>query len=332
MPELRAEKSISFPFHLWDNINHRNRTIEKSDEGGLKHRYLVGISSGPKIDEHGERMTTNCIKSFMEQANSGDILLYPDVHDIRASEDIGILTRSKIIEDGDWETEYRLYDEFDNIGQVKNEKINDIWKQMNGIQPYKRPRQKGFSIEGYIPEGAIIEAEIESEGKLKKRVIDNVLLTGVCLVPRQAYKTGIANAIYKALGELSPWKSEIIKKAAQSEFTKILEEGENGSAYFRKRWDYLDALEKAIENVMTGAYREEDKRSQLGIIFDEYRNAMIDLIMSSESIFTEEDEEEEGIEPYQAAVNKTEISKSDIFRSLLSDLEKLQKSIGGHYV
>lgn len=52
-----------------DNIN----AVEKADTEGVKHKYIYGISSGTGIDQHGERMTENCIKSFMDQFNSGNI-------------------------------------------------------------------------------------------------------------------------------------------------------------------------------------------------------------------------------------------------------------------
>jgi hypothetical protein len=274
-------------------------------------------------------MTENCIKSFTEQANSGDVLLYPDIHGIKSSEDIGILETGGRKEDGDWYTEYRLYDKDDGIGPIKEEKINDIWKQMNGLPPYRKARQKGFSIEGHIPEGAIISADIDGNGNMRRRIIDNVLLDGVVLVPRQAYKSGIANAVFKALGEVPPWKEAIIKKDIQGELQKIMSEEDSSNEYFRKRWDIMDALDKSIEKIMLGGYRETDKKKQLEIIFEEYKTIMIPLIIQSEAVFQGEslpavDENS----PY-GEQGKTLSSKSDVLKYILAEMEQLSKKIGG---
>ena len=195
---------IAFHFHPFE-YDSKSHVIEKSIDG-VKKRYLKGVSSGIKIDGHGERMTEKCIKSFMDQANSGDVLLYPDIHGIKQSEDIGILTKASVSPIGDWETEYKLYDESDGVGQNKLEVIDTIWKQLNGIAPYSKPLQKGFSIEGFIPDAGV---QMSQTGK---RVIDNVELDGVVLVPRPAYQDSVANAVYKALGELPPWQVNKVQK------------------------------------------------------------------------------------------------------------------------
>jgi hypothetical protein len=274
-------------------------------------------------------MTEKCINSFMEQANSGDILLYPDVHGIKSSEDIGILEKGEKQDDGDWRTEYRLYDEDDGIGPIKAERINDIWKQMCGLPPYRKARQKGFSIEGYIPEGAIISADIDGNGNMRHRIINNILLDGVVLVPRQAYKSGIANAVFKALGEVPPWKETIIKKDLQGELQKIMSEDDSCNEYFRRRWDIMDALDKSIEKIMTGGYREPDKQKQLDIIFDEYKSIMIPLIIQSEAVFQGEPlPEVDENSPYGAQGNILS-SKSDVLKYILAEMEQLSKKIGG---
>lgn len=316
---------ISFPFHCYDSQVHRNRTIEKSDTPtGKKRKYLEGYSSGIAKDAHEERMTEKCIKSFMDQANSGDILLFPDIHGIKESEDIGIMTKAQIDADNNWWTEYRLYDENDGIGQFKLEKCNDIWKQINGLLPYQKPRQKGFSIEGNIPEGGLAYAEKDELGNPKRRVIDNVVLDGVVLVPRPAYKMGIANAVYKFLGELPPWKAEFIKSDISNEFEKMLKDEEISNIYFRKRWDIMDALDKSIERVMSDQYKSVDKSRQLDILFDQYKQVMKTLIISSESMFRAEQETGDIINSPYGQIG--EVSKADIFKFILSELEKLNRT------
>ena len=328
MSEMRAQidSHISFPFHLYDYENKCNRTVEKSDTKGRKHRYMIGISSGIAKDLHGERMTQNCIKSFMDQANSGDVLLYPDIHGIKESEDIGILDSAKVTPENDWYTEYRLYDDNDDIGQFKAEKIDDIWKQTNGLPPYRRPRQKGFSIEGNVPEGGLISAEKDELGNYRNRVMDNVLLDGVILVPRPAYKSGIANAVYKFLGELPPWKADIIKTEISGELQKVLKDGKEANSFYLKRWDVMDALDHSIEKVMKGGYRDTDKNHQLEILFDEYKSIMKSLILSSESVFR--DEPAAGVE-IQNPYGQSRVSKADTFEFILDQLEKLNMKYRG---
>ena len=108
------QKKIQFLFHPAD-IENNNHVVEKS-ENGKKRRYLKGIASGTQVDGQGERITQNCVKSFQDQANKGDILLYADRHGVAYSADIGILTKSEVLPIGDWLVEFRLYDEADAVG------------------------------------------------------------------------------------------------------------------------------------------------------------------------------------------------------------------------
>lgn len=313
-------KEIKFHFHPY-KYEDAGHVVEKDDSEGLKRRYLTGISSGIKIDAHGERMTEKCIRSFMDQSNSGDVLLYPDKHGISASEDIGILTKAEVLLNGDWYTEYRLYDEHDEVGSIKLEKAETIWKQMKGLPPYNKPRQKGFSIEGIIPD----EALLYSGEEIKKGVLDNVELEGVILVPRPAYKDSISTAIYKALGETSPERTDSL----QSAMRENIELDEIQDKYYRLKWQYQDALEEIIEKIMRK--KNTNKREELEIIFEEYKEMFINLILQSERIFAGEQDSEEDIqgslEPY-GMIGKSETNpKLDLYKSLLSSLKDFTKML-----
>lgn len=131
-------------------------TIERA-HNDVKHRYIKGIASGTRVDQHGERLTQHCIDSIASQCNRGDILLYPDVHGIKASQDIGILSDFRVDPTGDWVVEFRLYDDTDNIDKASLEIADKLWKQLNGLSPYRKPRKKGFSIEGYIPDEGLVD-------------------------------------------------------------------------------------------------------------------------------------------------------------------------------
>lgn len=319
-------KPIKFNFHPKE-FNEGNHTIEKADENGKKRRYLCGISSGIKMDAHGERMTEKCIKSFMDQANSGDILLFPDIHGIKESEDIGILVKAEILpETNDWYTEYALYDEQDGIGPVKAEKINTLWKQINGLPPYRKARQKGFSIEGIIPEEAVI---MDSWGGIDRSVIDDISLDGSVLVPRPAYKDSIATAIYKALGETTPYR---VKSIVESLRSKVVDQ-EVKDNYYKLKWDYQDALEELLDKIMKKS--NNNKAEELGILFDEYKDLMINLVLGSEKMFVEEQPEfEESViieigkdksQSFLTAEKKEVNPKLELYKSLYSQLHKFNE-------
>jgi len=313
---------ISFHFHPYDFEN-KNHAVEKTEGDGQKRRYLEGIASGVKTDQHGERMTDKCIKSFMEQANSGDILLYPDVHGIRASEDIGILKEAKVLPGGDWWISSKLHDGKDGIGSHKSEIIETLWKQQCGLPPYTKPKQKGFSIEGLMPEGSILGGETDQAGNIKKRIIDNVVLDGVVLVPRPAYKDSISSAVYKALGELPPDFEKNVRKSVKEELQQKIKEEELRNKYYDKKWDVNDALESQIEKVMR---RENDNRKeeQLRLIFEEYSTIMLKLIMESEELFVEDEDSED------TAYGDTPIRKNAkivLFQSMYNQLAQIEKSL-----
>lgn len=317
---------IAFHFQPYE-FDKSNHAVEKADEEGVKRKHLQGVSSGIKTDGHEERMTSNCIKSFMNQANSGDILLYPDVHGIKASEDIGILEKAEVLANGDWFTDYRLYDEKDEVGPAKLEKIDTIWKQHCGLPPYKHPRQKGFSVEGNIPNGGILGGERDKDGNIRKRVINDIVLEGVILVPRPAYKDSIATAVYKALGELPPEFKDNLRKSIKGELKQKVENTELQDKYFKEKWNINDSLESQVERIMRRS-SDSRKKEQLEVLFDEYRDLMLDLIMSSENLFIKDkdSEDEEEYNPYgNPSVRKD--AKIEIFQDVLSQLKVIQKRL-----
>jgi hypothetical protein len=305
-------KRINFLFHPKD-YESKGHAIEKADDSGVKRKYLCGISSGLNTDKHGERMSEKCIKSFMQQASTGDVLLYTDVHGIRASEDIGILTKAEILPNGDWYTEYRLYDELDNIGPQKSETIDYVWRQMLGLPPYKKPKQKGFSIEGIIPENAV---SIKN-GEIDRSVIEDILLDGVVLVPRPAYGTSIAIAICKAFGETSPErKTTIINYLREN-----IEQNEISNKFHQLKWDYQNALEEVIEKIMRRG--QNNKQEELDLVFNEYKDLMISLILQSEKLFL--DEEDESILESSIITESSEGSTLNLYKTLRNELVRLYK-------
>jgi hypothetical protein len=306
----QMNKKISF--HFQPKLTEKGTMlIEKSFEG-KKRRYLEGVSSGLKEDAHKERMSENAIAKFMKQANSGDILLFPDIHGIRQSEDIGILEEAFILPNGDWFTSYRLYDEYDEPGQIKLEKINNLWKQLQGLPPYTKPKQMGFSIEGVIAEKGIITT---SRGDT---ILDDIELDGTVLVPRPAYLDGIANAVFKALDILPPWTEDKVKKESVNKLTAVVKGKDIENAYWSMKFDINNALEELVENIMGD--KKAMKKERLEVVFKQYNEAAINLILESSSVFKQSTINEEIINTIKKSKSKTAILKA-----LNEELNKLQK-------
>lgn len=268
-PQNKVQKRISFYCHPY-NFEKSEHTVEKDSSAGVKGRYLKGIASGSKIDGTGERITEKAVKSMQSQAMKGDILLYADRHNVMHSNDIGKMVSQQILPNGDWLVEFKLYEPSDGMGANTDETVNKIWKQLKGLPPYTKPRQRGFSIEGFIPDNGILQ--MDSEGG--SRIIDDVQLDGVVLVTRPAYETSIASAIYKALEEIPPWQ---VRKNISSSLTDALYLEEQQDNFYRQRYRIQDALEREIEKAMTAGA----DRNTLGILFQEYAGLMIDLLLKS---------------------------------------------------
>lgn len=235
-------------------------------------RYLEGVTSGLEVDHHGERMTEKCIKSFMDQANSGDVLLYPDIHGIRSSKDMGILEKAAILENGDWYTKYRLYDENDFNPGLHREKLatNDtLWRQINGLPPYNHAKSFGFSIEGIANDDNIIKTGMGT-------AMDGVELDGVVLVPRPAYPYSVANAIAKALGDISIGDTSQSVNSIQTK----LQEVEAQNDYYDQKFQ----IDMAFNDLIDECLKEEPSEEKLIKYFDDYRDAMIPVLLQMASV------------------------------------------------
>jgi len=280
--------------------------IEK-DIDGKKSRYLCGVASGPKEDAHGERVTPNCIKSLVDQAHSGDVLLYGDVHGIRESEDIGILTDFSVTPNNEWYVEFRLYDASDKVGPSTIETADKLWKQVNGLPPYHKARKKGFSIEGYIPEDRVL-----MDAKERYGTIDDMVLEGVVVVPQPAYQDSVIHAVYKSLGETPPWT---IRKGIKDRLEKSMSSKNSTDAYDREKWQIEATRDEMVDEAMKADATEDDLR----VIFDEYRDLMIPLIINSKTLFSESVQESgtDEASPYSAGT-----SRDEIFTQLQAELKR----------
>ena len=288
-----------------------SNAVEKALEEGAKHRYLCGIATGLKKDSSGERVTQHCIDSIVAQAKNGDVLLFPDIHGMGESKDIGILDSFQVQDNGDWYVEFRLYDESDGIDQTSLETIDKLWKQANGLPPYRKPRKKGFSIEGYIPTvGGLLKRETYGE-------IDEMVLQGAIVTPIPAYQDSVAHAVYKALGETPPWT---VRKDIKGKLRNAMAEKEEREAYERERWNIQSSLDEIICDIMKDE-KVLDKREQLVIAYEEYRDLMVELVMESAAIFTEDGARD--MEPDEASPYSAGQTRSVLLESLRAKVEQL---------
>jgi len=250
-PALSIDKSFS---------KDGNCSVEK-EEGDGKRRYLCGISSGPKVDGHGDRMSEACIRDFMEQIKSKDITLYVN-HGRDYTRDIGILTHAEITPSGDWYTEYRLYDEQDNVPEQDKQEANKVWLQANGLAPYKRARQFGFSIEGMIPDNGY---EASDTGKIINKVD---LDPGVSLVSKPAYTSSVATAIEKSF------------KAKKDAITDILAAQEQVRDYYESKFKIQQAFDDAAEQIINSGASDEEKTQSLTELFDSLKDKLLPVLLS----------------------------------------------------
>lgn len=308
------EKRIQFDFRQ-KKLDSGLYSVEKSDDSGQKRRYLSGIASGVFVDGHGERMTEHCIESFHRQAKSGDILLYEGLHGVNFTDDIGKLVDSEITPQNEWLVTFRLYDSLDNMGAATLENADKVWRQASGLPPYTKPKVRGFSIEGDIPEGGIISAD--SDGR---RVMDDVKLDGVVLVNRPAYQASVAYAVYKALDIVPPWN---VRKSLKNSLETKANAAEAKEQYWQKYYQLQDALDSEVKRIMQSS---SEPRNELSDLFVEYSNMIVDLIMDYPQMYSEYSEVSD-----DQTVQKSQARTLSVLKALESNLRlyKEIKSNGG---
>ena len=246
--------------------------IKKESGAANPGRYLVGISSGQEIDAHGDRMTDGAIDSMIKQAEEKDITLYVN-HGKDFTRDIALLTKSEKTGLGEWWTEYRLYDENDNVPDQDKQEADKVWRQAMGLDPYSRPREFGFSIEGYIPEDSIRVMEKDAAGVPIRREISHVELDpGVSLVPKPAYTASIATAVRKAL------------KTQKNNLAEMMSVHTQENDYFTRKYEIENAFRELIDLVCNSDKTDDEKMQSLTEAFDSYRDMIIPVLLTRPGI------------------------------------------------
>lgn len=226
----------------------------EKESDGKKKMFLAGISSGSQIDAHGDFLTKEAIEDLHKQAQEKDIPLYAN-HDRTFTDDIGVLRVSEVLENGDWYTEYELHP--DDPEAIK------AWKQANGIDPYSRKREFGFSIEGFIPESAIRKTALGRE--ISKVEID----PGVSLVTKPAYTVSHVSAIHKALGA-----------HAKKSLKDMLKLKENTHEIHETKWDIECAFQELCALILNSSQSPEEKSQSLNEAFDQYKTEIVPVLLS----------------------------------------------------
>lgn len=291
-----------------------SQSITKSENPNIQgKKYLCGISSGMAIDAHNDRMSKECIEDFINQTQEKDVTLYVN-HGKDFSSDIGILENSKILENGDWYTEYRLYDESDSVPKSDIELADKIWKQANGLPPYKTKRQFGFSIEGYIPDDKVI---MEGEGKIIQKVD---LDPGVSLVSKPAYTESVVVAIQKALYG----KSNLEKS---NELENVINKRMESDDFYESIEELYDTMESAENLILTGTDEPEIKEIKLRDVYSKFLDMRLELFRKAgfgfSNIFPEQEETEGIIENKSSGENEMDGNFQTIVANMQSLLEQL---------
>jgi hypothetical protein len=194
-------------------------------------------------------MSGTCIRSIIRQSREKDVLLFPDEHGIRESEDIGILHNLKQLPNGDVYVEFRLYDDTDGVDAHSIDVANKLWAQTNGLPPYTRPREKGFSIEGYIPEDRQdLEEKRDTEG-----IIDDMKVEGFVVVPEPAYEQSVIKTVEKSKRITKEnGIAKKVKKALTPEEEDIVAQIEEQIARLREIAQGGSGAEELIEETAEG--------------------------------------------------------------------------------
>jgi hypothetical protein len=258
------KKTFKFLFHPCNPVTKeiiRDGGENSIDREDGKNKYLVGITSGMSTDYHGDRMSKEAIEDMASQALDKDITLYAN-HNKDYNRAIGIMTKAEVTQNGELYCEYRLWNDEDGVPQQEYEDAQHIWKMINGIKPYTKKRQFGFSIEGYIRDNDI---EKTASGKLIKKVD---LDPGVSLVTKPAYNYSVASAIMKSIDA---------NKTQKGILDTTIDQSKQISTFYEDRWEIEDAKGTAERAVIEAEKTPQEKQALLEEIYEDYKMKMLAL-------------------------------------------------------
>ncbi|MDI7218871.1 hypothetical protein QMN07_15325 [Leptospira santarosai] len=258
-----------------------NCTTIKKDASGRERRYIIGTSSGPKKDAHTDSMSEKCIKGFQQQSQEKAILLvHPHTENLIENQ-IGILDKSAIDQDGEWKTQFRLFDKYDlednpEFSKAVVEKANQFWMMVRGDGAYGKPtRISQFSIQGLIKNDDVTKTE-------KGPVINWIELDAVAAVTKGAYPQNDFLTVEKALTQFIQ-KGELQDAIVQDQKTRDLYD-ENLSI------DYI--FRDSFRNIIESKDSTDQKKERISNLFDEYKQLIMNLFEKYDYEFPDQDEDE----------------------------------------
>lgn len=121
---------------------------------------------------------------------------------------------------------------------------------------------------------------------------------------------------------MDPKKKEVVRKGLQESLEAQVKDKETENAFYKRRWEIGDALDENIRKIM--CKDTPDRKERLDMLFEEYKNLMVSLIMSSEAIFSGGETTDEDMEPYS---NDAKPSKLEVLKALQNEFKKLKKAL-----
>ncbi|EMO53892.1 hypothetical protein LEP1GSC172_3322 [Leptospira noguchii] len=243
-----------------------NCTTIKKDASGRERRYLVGTSSGPKKDAHKDSMSEKCIKGFQQQSIDKTILLVHPHTDNLIENQIGILDKSAIDADGEWKTQFRLFDKYDlkdnpEFSKTIVEKANQFWMMIRGEGAYSKPtRISQFSIQG------LMKAEDVSETE-NGAVIDWIELDAIAAITKGAYPQNDFLTIEKAL-------TQFIQKG---ELQDAIIQGQKTRDLYEENWNVESEFRDQFRKIIESKDSSDQKKERISNLFDEYKQLTVEL-------------------------------------------------------
>lgn len=245
----------------------REATFLKKDEQGRERRYVVGVSSGPVYDAHGERMMEECIKGFNEQVQENTILfVHPHTDDL-ISNSIGKIFECSINDKGEWVTVMRCWDQYDADVDPRNvARADTFWLMTRGEGPYNKPtRISEFSVQGIVYPEDIIQEDQEHRA-IKWLELDAVAAVTKGAYPQEPFKT--VEKIFK--------QYDVARNAMRKTAPKTVKKGELRDEmainnFERQHSDLHYNMNCKIRDIMvSGDFTPDQKREKIAEIHNEF--------------------------------------------------------------
>jgi len=296
----------------------RLATVIRKDAAGKERTYYEGISSGPALDSHGERMTKECVADFQRQAAETTIL-FVHPHTDNLSEHIGKLENCWLTESGEWGVSLRTWDESDiaeGVPVARVQAAKDFVNMTTGQGVYKKPvRISQFSIQGLVDKKDVTSAP---DGT---RAINHLQLDAIAAVTMGAYPQDNFSTVEKIFKQYD---------RAVKQNTLNLDDtlAEWGKEFHSLEW----SKDLRIKEIMQSAGDPASKAKEIDQVLADYAMQMKELLANQNYTLPEEPGMDPQEEQAAAAAPEAGAAGGDIAAKLAAvgqELVKLASSISG---